>query len=158
MTELEVSIRKGTSKDAETIAHFNQSMALETESKTLDEDTIQKGVKEILQSENRGFYLVAETKSQIVGSLMITYEWSDWRNGDFWWIQSVYVRPEFRKQGIYRKLYHHVLQMAENQPLICGVRLYVEKENQIAQKVYQSLGMEEAPYLLFEKSFTSPNR
>ena len=96
-------------------------------------------------------YLVAEQGDEIVGSLMVTTEWSDWRNGFFWWVQSVYVRPEFRRQGVYRALYTEVRIHAKAQPDVCGIRLYVENENEGAQKTYEALGMKKTGYRLYEE-------
>jgi GNAT superfamily N-acetyltransferase len=107
-------------------------------------------VQTLLQSETRGFYLVAEQGSEIVGSLMVTYEWSDWRNSNFWWVQSVYVRPENRRQGIYSALYSEVKSRANTTAGVCGYRLYVEKDNIVAQQTYQKLDMHESHYLMYE--------
>src|SRR6185503_19691231 len=101
-------IRLARPGDARAIAAFNAAMALETEGKRLFAEVIGAGVRALLRRPKAGFYLLAETKAEIAGVLMITTEWSDWRNGAFWWIQSVYVRPEFRRQGVYRRLYRHV--------------------------------------------------
>ena len=144
-------IRSATPADAETIASFNEAMATETEGKTLDPATIRAGVRGLFARPDLGFYVVAEDGGRIVGQLMITYEWSDWRNGVFWWIQSVYVRPEFRGKGIYRALHAHVSTMAKAAGGVCGFRLYVEKENAAAQETYRRLGMHETPYVLFEE-------
>ena len=126
-------------------------MAQETEGVALIPDVIRQGVRALVEDPARGFYLVAESGGQVVGSLMITTEWSDWRNGLFWWIQSVYVLPNFRRQGIYRKLYEHVKELADMESHVCGFRLYVENENITAQEVYNSLGMGEAPYRIYEE-------
>ena len=145
------TIRAAASADTETIASFNEAMATETEGKTLDPATIRAGVRGLFARPDLGFYVVAEDGGRIVGQLMITYEWSDWRNGVFWWIQSVYVRPEFRGKGIYRALHAHVRTMAKAAGVVCGFRLYVEKENAAAQETYRRLGMHETPYVLFEE-------
>ncbi|MFQ3189727.1 MAG: ribosomal protein S18 acetylase RimI-like enzyme [Paraglaciecola sp.] len=126
-------------------------MAWETEQKRLDEDILTKGVDALIVDENKGFYLVAEQNNIVVGSLMVTTEWSDWRNGVFWWVQSVYIMPEFRRKGIYAKLYAQVKALAEQSKNVCGFRLYVEKENLIAQKTYESLGMHQTHYLMYEE-------
>ena len=147
---MSVLIRKGIARDTETLVAFNQAMALETEQKTLDENTLRKGVSHLINTPSMGFYLLAEQNNDIAGSLMITEEWSDWRAARFWWIQSVYVAPAFRRQGIYSKLYREVQQLAEEQGDVCGLRLYVEKENINAQKTYQALGMAENQYLMYE--------
>lgn len=146
-----VQIRKAISNDAEVIAEFNQLMALETEHKTLIPDLILAGVNSLLANSAYGMYLVAEVEGVVVGSLMITTEWSDWRNGVFWWIQSVYVKADYRRQGVYRKLYAAVKTLAAEQGNVCGFRLYVEKDNQRAQTTYRELGMQATDYLIFEE-------
>jgi GNAT superfamily N-acetyltransferase len=143
-------IRTAKAEDAASLVEFNQAMALETEGKQLDSQVLESGVKAVFQDEKKGFYVVAGTDEKIVGGLMITFEWSDWRNSWFWWVQSVYILPEFRGQGIYRKLYEFVVNKAKEQGDVCGFRLYVEKENSGAQKVYEKLGMESSSYLMFE--------
>ena len=143
--------RLAAAQDAAVLAEFNAAMALETEGKHLLPEVIGAGVRSLLGRPASGFYLVAEADGQVVGSLLVTKEWSDWRNGDFWWIQSVYVRPAWRRQGIYKRLYRHVQQLAANDPAVCGFRLYVERENQRAQHTYRALGMSETHYLVFEE-------
>ena len=143
--------RAAAPADVETIASFNEAMATETEGKTLDPATIRAGVRGLFARPDLGFYVVAEDGGRIVGQLMITYEWSDWRDGVFWWIQSVYVRPEVRGKGVYRALHEHVRAMAKAAGGVCGFRLYVEKENAAAQETYRRLGMHETPYVLFEE-------
>lgn len=145
-----MKIRIATSEDAASLVEFNQAMALETEGKRLDSRTLENGVKAVFQDDKKGFYAVAEDDDRIVGGLMVTFEWSDWRNAWFWWIQSVYTLPEFRGKGVYRCLYEFVQQKAAVQDDVCGFRLYVEKENLIAQKVYENLGMESSHYLMYE--------
>jgi len=125
-------------------------MALETEGKVLAEEISSRGVAGLFANPSLGFYIVAESDREVIGSLMITTEWSDWRNGSFWWIQSVYVRPEARRQGVYRSLYSFVRNMADKDPDVCGFRLYVERENSTAQQAYRALGMEEINYVMFE--------
>ncbi|EDY82030.1 acetyltransferase, GNAT family [Verrucomicrobiia bacterium DG1235] len=144
-------IRLATPVDVPTIAKFNTAMAHETEDKKLDPETITAGVTSLFQHPELGFYLVAEQDDTVLASLMITTEWSDWRNGIFWWIQSVYVIPEARRQGIFTRLYQHIEKLASADPRICGFRLYVEQENQVAQSTYRSLGMQATHYKLFEK-------
>jgi ribosomal protein S18 acetylase RimI-like enzyme len=145
------AIRQASITDADTIADFNIEMARETENKCLHDHVIRQGVTALLKNPALGFYVVVEAGEELAGSLMITTEWSDWRNGIFWWIQSVYVRPEHRRTGIYRSLYRHVKDLAESDANVCGFRLYVERENVIAQATYKALGMEETAYLLFEE-------
>ncbi|HEY9698768.1 MAG TPA: GNAT family N-acetyltransferase [Trichocoleus sp.] len=146
----EVIIRRAGLEDAAVLVAFNRAMAQETEGKDLVPEVIAAGVKNLLENVNLGFYLVAERSDEVIGSLMITTEWSDWRNGIFWWVQSVYVRPDFRRQGVYRRLYQFVQTLAQQDPHVCGFRLYVERENRIAQQTYRSLGMEETAYRVFE--------
>jgi ribosomal protein S18 acetylase RimI-like enzyme len=146
----ELKIRKATKSDIKTIAQFNINMALETENKELPQEIITKGVETLINNAHLGFYLMAEKDGKIVGSLMITTEWSDWRNGLFWWVQSVYVIKEYRRQGVYSALYDYVKKLSEKEQ-VCGYRLYVEKENKIAQKTYENLGMHKTDYLLYEE-------
>lgn len=144
-------IRKATLQDSQALVDFNQAMALETEDKQLDADTLTAGVNGLLGDENKGFYLVAELPNgDVAGSLMVTFEWSDWRNNQFWWIQSVYIRPQNRRQGIYSDLYNKVKILAEENKGVCGFRLYVEKDNVVAQQTYEKLGMHESHYAMYE--------
>ena len=152
-TPADISIRHATPDDIDTIVAFQQAMATETEGKTLDPDLISKGVNAIFESPDKGFYLLAESEGQVVGGLMITYEWSDWRNATFWWIQSVYVHAEWRRKGVYRTMHDHVFQIASSRADICGIRLYVERTNHIAQQTYASLGMSKSHYDLYEIDF-----
>ena len=128
-------------------------MARETEDQALDTETVQAGVAKLFDSPQHGFYLVVESEGAVVGSLMITHEWSDWRDGLWWWIQSVYVVPNFRRQGVFSALYREVTTLARQDNRICGLRLYVEKDNTNAQQVYAHLGMSEAPYRVYEQLF-----
>ena len=144
-------LRRAHTADASVVAEFNQAMAWETERKELNPAVVQAGVLAVINEPRRGFYLVAERAGQVVGGLMITYEWSDWRNADFWWIQSVYVRPEARRQGVYAMLYRQIEQQARAAGA-CGLRLYVENDNQAAMATYQRLGMADAHYRVMEQS------
>jgi ribosomal protein S18 acetylase RimI-like enzyme len=144
-------VRRATSEDAEAIAAFNAAMALETEGKRLLPKVLGAGVRRLLAEPALGFYLVAEAGGQVVACLMVTTEWSDWRNGRFWWIQSVYVQPPWRRRGVFRALYAQVRAAAALEPDVCGLRLYVEHENATAQATYRSLGMQRTDYLLFEQ-------
>jgi ribosomal protein S18 acetylase RimI-like enzyme len=146
-------IRSAAPRDAADIARFNIAMALETEHKALDPATIGAGVAAALADARHGFYLVAEAQGAAIGCLMITYEWSDWRNGQWWWFQSVYVDPAWRRYGVFRALYAEIEQRARRAPGVVGLRLYVERENAGAQRTYASLGMGDAGYLVFEKEF-----
>ena len=157
MTLESLHIRPATRDDADTIIEFNRAMALETESRRLDLATLRTGTLAILESPEYGFYVVAELpegrRHKPVGQLMITYEWSDWRNGVFWWIQSVYVDPDQRGRGVFRALHNHVLLKAKADPRVCGLRLYVERENNRAQTVYQRVGFCPSVYRVFEQDF-----
>ncbi len=144
-------IRNATRDDARALAGFNRNMALETENLALIPAVILGGVEAVLANPARGFYVVAEARGELVASLMVTTEWSDWRNGVFWWIQSVYVARDWRRRGLYRSLYAHVKHLAEEDKNVCGFRLYVERENQVAQKTYAALGMAETRYKVFEQ-------
>jgi len=138
-------------RDIPALADFNIAMARETENKILSPPKVKAGMREVIRRPDHGFYLVAELNGRIAGSLLITREWSDWRNGVFWWIQSVYVPPEFRKRGIYRALYDAVKARAKSNPEVCGFRLYVERNNSAARSVYSRLGMTETEYRIYEE-------
>lgn len=146
---MDVKIRAATIDDADSIAAFQVAMALETENKTLDNDIVLTATKQVFKDPEKGFYLVADVGGKPVGSLMITYEWSDWRNSNLWWIQSVFVTPEFRRQGIFQRMYAHIMEEARKNDVMF-VRLYVETENAGAQKVYESLGMKRMPYFMYD--------
>jgi ribosomal protein S18 acetylase RimI-like enzyme len=147
------TIREAIMIDAASIANFNIAMALETESHRLDEFTVNSGVAAVIDDHSLGFYLVAEVDNKVVGCLLVTNEWSDWRNGMYWWIQSVYVCEENRGKGIYRGLYNEVLNRARQAGYVSAVRLYVEQDNLVAQSVYRKLGMQNSGYQVFETSF-----
>ncbi|TVP15450.1 GNAT family N-acetyltransferase [Shewanella sp. KCT] len=146
-----MQIRKGQQSDLTALVQFNQAMANETEGLSLDQQTLTQGVQTLLENPARGFYLVAEEAGEILGSLMVTFEWSDWRAKDYYWIQSVYIRPQNRRQGIYAKLYEAVKQIAEDNGGAASFRLYVEQENHKAQKTYEALGMKQSYYLMYEE-------
>jgi GNAT superfamily N-acetyltransferase len=146
-------VRIAVPGDAKTIAEFNQQMAIETEDKQLDSETILAGVEGMINDKSLGFYLVACIDSHVVGCLGITTEWSDWRNGLFWWIQSVYVPPEYRRHGAFSSLYRYVIDLAKKQGNVCGIRLYAEKENERALRTYFRLGMVETEYRILEDEF-----
>ena len=147
----DIAVRRATQSDLDILIDFQIAMAAESEDKGLDENTLRRGMEGALSSDELALYFVAEIANEPVGTLMLTWEWSDWRNGRFWWIQSVYVEKSFRRKGVYREMYSFVKKLASSQPDICGFRLYVEKDNLIAQQTYRSLNMEETPYLLFEE-------
>lgn len=150
-----ITIRNGQLRDQTAITNYNLQLAWETEHKRLDPYVVSAGVRAVLENPNRGTYFVAEVDGQIAGQLMITHEWSDWRNGDIWWIQSVFVHPDYRKHGIFKALYHHTRQSAVQAGAVM-LRLYVEKDNQRAQQVYQNLGMVLSDYYLMEENLPKP--
>lgn len=142
-------IRRGGLADAPAIVEYNRRLAEETEGLRLDPTLLLSGVLGALADESQALYFVAEIGLEIAGQVMVTFEWSDWRNGSIWWLQSVYVAPEWRRQGIFRALYDHVLHEGREAGAAC-FRLYVEKENSAAQEVYRRLGLRLAPYLVME--------
>jgi len=148
-----INIREAVPQDTEHIVRFQQSMALETEGKALDEALLRNGVARVFSSDDKGFYLVAEADDEVVGSLLITFEWSDWRNATFWWIQSVFVDSNWRRRGVYRAMHDWVHEIADSREDICGIRLYVERTNHVAQQTYNSLGMAHSHYDLYEIDF-----
>lgn len=145
-----MNIRKALNKDIDVIARYNYNLAYETENKILDMNILIKGVEAIIKDENKGIYHVCEINGEVVGQIMYTFEWSDWRNGTFLWIQSVYVNKEFRGMGVFKALYKFIRDIADNDNNICGIRLYVEKENTIAKKTYKNIGMKECNYYIYE--------
>lgn len=145
-----MNIRKALNKDIDVIARYNYNLAYETENKILDMNILTKGVEAIIKDENKGIYHVCEINGEVVGQIMYTFEWSDWRNGTFLWIQSVYVNKEFRGMGVFKALYKFIRDIADNDNNICGIRLYVEKENTIAKKTYKNIGMKEYNYYIYE--------
>ena len=150
----ETVIRKATPRDIGALVECNAAMAKETENKSLDLDRLTNGVAAVFESPQKGFYLVAEAGGSVVGGLLITFEWSDWRNGTFWWIQSVYVRPGWRRRGIYQMIHRWVYDTAQSLPDVCGIRLYVHKGNHVAQRTYSSLEMASTEYQLMETDFS----
>jgi ribosomal protein S18 acetylase RimI-like enzyme len=154
----DLTIRRATADDVPALVAFNQAMAQETEGKGLDAEVLTSGVMAVLEDVQKGFYLVAEhtgDEDDAVASLLITREWSDWRDGVFWWIQSVYVRPAWRRRGVFRALYAEVERRARAQGDVCGLRLYVERDNDIARRTYDALGMDETPYRLYEADWST---
>jgi GNAT superfamily N-acetyltransferase len=149
----EIAVRRAVAADAEFIVESNVAMAMETEGMALDPGVVRPGVAAVLADDSLGFYVVAEVDGRLAGQLMVTFEWSDWRNGLWWWIQSVYVRSEFRRRGVYRTLHRHVAEAAQAAGGVCGLRLYVEQENTVAQGVYQSLDMHNTRYHMYEVEF-----
>jgi len=147
-----VDIRRAEVADLDTLVDFNQRLARESEAVELDAVRLRSGVAAQLNDPSRGFYLVAEADGRIVGQLALTFEWSDWRNATFWWLQNVYVAPVYRRKGVLRALYAHVRKLAAAQG-VCGVRLYIEHGNHAAKAAYEELGLSPAVYSLYETDF-----
>lgn len=145
-----IQIREGKPEDVATIVRFQLAMANETEGLELNPVVVEKGVKSVFDDPGKGRYFVAESKKKVVASLLITFEWSDWRNATVYWMQSVYVLPEFRKKGVFGKMYRYIQNIVHEKDEISGIRLYVDSENLAAQEVYKKLGMNGEHYHLFE--------
>lgn len=144
-----ITIRQAVTDDIQVIASFQQKMAFETERIELEENLVLKGVNGVISDPGKGFYLVAELQDQVVASMLLTYEWSDWRNGMYLWMQSLYVMPAFRKQGAFRALYQHVQNIVMGSDKYIGLKLYVDSDNINAQHTYEKAGMEKSHYKLF---------
>jgi GNAT superfamily N-acetyltransferase len=149
---MSITVRRATPADAAAVVEFNRLLALETEGKKLDLAVLAPGVAAALADPGRALYFVAEVGGAVVGQTMVTFEWSDWRNGWIWWFQSVYVRAEFRRHGVFRALFEHVRATAGQTPQVVGLRLYVEQDNHTAQQTYARLGLERTGYLVLERS------
>ena len=145
-----ITVRQATRGDVETIVQFQLAMAWETESMRLDRAIVLSGVHAVFEDPHKGTYYLAAMGNEILGCLMTMPEWSDWRNGTVLWIHSVYVRPEFRRQGAFRSLYQHLKQLVEASPEYQGLRLFVYRDNTIAHEVYRRLEMNDEHYLLFQ--------
>lgn len=143
-------VRKASLADHPHIVEFQLAMAKETEGIELDEAIVQKGVEAVIKDENKGNYYVAERNNEVLASLLTTFEWSDWRNGTILWIQSVYVKADFRRKGVYRKMYAHIKDLVLNDENLNGIRLYADKSNHAAQLTYEKLGMSQDHYVTFE--------
>src|SRR5262245_32625012 len=147
-----LTVRRAAASDAATIVEFNQLLAEESEGKRLDPAKVTAGVAAALADpERKGPYFLAESDGALVGQMQITFEWSDWRNGWFWWVQGVYVRPEARRQGVFKALFRHVAEAARADPEVIGLRLYVERENHRAHETYRNLGFDRTTYHLMER-------
>lgn len=155
-------IRPATLQDLDTLTAFSAAMALETERRTLDRTRLHEGTRAVLEQPERGRFYVADLRQErpgdtvTVGQLLLTYEWSDWRNAQFWWIQSVYVQPAWRRKGIYRSMHGAILDLARSRSDVCGVRLYVESDNTIAKRVYERVGLSPSAYQIYEDDFVLP--
>lgn len=150
-------IRAANLDDVESIITFSAAMALETENRHLDAARLREGTLSLLNTASYGFFMVAEIRDgeqrRLIGQLMITYEWSDWRNGVFWWIQSVYVDPAWRRRGVFRRIHEAVVSQAKADVKVCGLRLYVEQDNHTAEAVYQRVGLRRSVYKVYEEDF-----
>lgn len=155
MSEPPILIRSATSDDVDTVVSFNVAMAEETEGKTLDVAVAQTGAAMGIADPSRALYFIAEVGGERVGQTMVTVEWSDWRNGFFWWIQSVYVDPEFRRRGVFRMLYKYIRAEAKRREDVCGLRLYAHHDNERAIETYRTLGMVKTEYVLLEEEWPS---
>jgi len=153
----QLNVRIARPEDALTIESFSAAMALETEGRCLDLDRLHRGTIALIENPAQGFFIVAEQgqgdNRQLLGQLMVTYEWSDWRNGVFWWIQSVYVAPAWRRKGVYRRLHDTVVEIGKADNKMCGIRLYVAQDNHVAQTVYRRVGLTPSRYDVYEDDF-----
>ncbi len=145
---MSLTIRRATPADEDVVARFNAALAWESEHKRLDEPTLRRGVRAVLADPHKGFYTLAERGGEVVGQVLVTFEWSDWRDGWYWWIQSVYVREDARRAGVFRALFDHLHAAALADPEVIGLRLYVERDNARAQQTYRAIGLAEEPYFL----------
>ena len=146
-----LDVRAATLSDLAVICEFNAALARESEGKTLDPALLTPGVEAVLRDPQKGCYFLAREAGVVLGQLSVTLEWSDWRNGWFWWIQSVYVRTEARRRGVFRALFHHVHTSAISDQQVIGIRLYVEHDNHAAQRTYQALGLVRTTYQVMER-------
>ena len=149
------NVRSATESDLTTIAEFNRQLALETEAKQLDPAVLLAGVRRALASPTLCSYFIAEHEGNPVGQTMVTYELTDWRDGVFWWFQSVYVSVDFRRRGVFRELFAHIKSRAESQSDVRGLRLYVEGENSRAQRAYAALGLSSSGHHLLELDWSA---
>jgi GNAT superfamily N-acetyltransferase len=155
-SRIETKVRQARLSDVPFIVNANACLALETEGKRLSLDCVTAGVKALLGDEGKGTYFIAEVDGEVAGQLLITREWSDWRNGHFWWVQSVYVVEQLRGAGVFRSLFNHVRALAKAQPDVCGIRLYMEAHNARARRAYERLGLKQTDYQVFETEFRLP--
>ena len=147
---MQLEFRRASMNDATVIAQYNAAMALETENLALDRERVRRGVEAALRDPAKGFYVLAIADEKVIAQTMITFEWSDWSNGMRWWVQSVYVHPDYRRRGIYRGLFEYLGGLAREADTVFSLRLYVHRENRGAQAVYQKLGFHETKYYLYE--------
>ena len=161
-TEL-LTIRPAVREDLDTLTEFSANMAWETEQRTLDRTRLRQGIQAVIQQPERGQYFVADLRQNhqvdtvtTVGQLLITYEWSDWRNAQFWWIQSVFVHSAWRRKGVYRRMHRVILDLARARADVCGIRLYVEGNNRVAKQAYERVGLLPSTYEVYESDFVLP--
>jgi GNAT superfamily N-acetyltransferase len=158
----QLNVRPATPEDVETLTEFGLAMAWETERRALDRSRLRQGIQSVIEQSERGLYFVATLRQEeqadtvTVGQLLITYEWSDWRNAQFWWIQSVFVHPTWRRKGIYRRMHQTITDLAHRRADVCGIRLYVEENNRMAKHVYGRVGLVPSHYEVYEKDFVLP--
>ena len=148
---MSLHIRRATPADEDVVVAYNAALAWESEHKRLDDAVLRAGVRAALADPHKGFYVLAERAGGVVGQTGVTFEWSDWRNGWYWWVQSVFVRADARRQGVFSALYRHIEGLALADPAVIGIRLYVEKENARAQETYRALGLTEEDYFLMRR-------
>ena len=155
-------VRPARMEDVDMLVTFSAAMALETEGRRLDMDRLRRGTQRVFDSPTRGFYVVAELSQEsspgVIGQLLVTYEWSDWRDATFWWIQSLYVHPDWRRRGVYRRMHEYVRQQARSRSDVCGLRLYVEAGNTGAQAAYRQTGLFPSSYRIIEEDFVFRNK
>ena len=153
ISRIKTKVRPASLSDASFIADANARLAIETEGRRLSPRRLKAGVRALLRDQSKCTYFIAEIDGEVAGQLLITREWSDWRNGHFWWIQSVYVVEKFRGQGVFRSLFKHVRTLAKREPDVCGLRLYMEADNSRARQAYERLGLKQTEYQVFELDF-----
>lgn len=160
MNQSDFHIRLAEPRDLESLVTYNMALASETEDRQLERSLLQSGVESILADSTKGFYVVMEHRptGEMIGQLLITFEWSDWRNAVFWWLQSVYVHKDWRRKGVFKTLYDYVLAEGKRRGNVAGIRLYVEQDNAVAQQVYTQAGLSAVPYKVFETDFILPTR
>lgn len=153
-----VIVRLASPNDVQVVAEYNAALAKESENRELHLPTLTTGVGQALSNPAYGRYYLAEVDGNVIGQVLLTFEWSDWRNGQFWWIQSVYVHPNFRRGGVFRALYQFLREEAKKDPVVCGLRLYVEEDNARAKQTYKAMGMQPTGYELFEEDWSDDER
>jgi RimJ/RimL family protein N-acetyltransferase len=146
-----LTIQKANRTHLDALVEFQQGLASETENLSLDNDTLRKGLSTLFDDPSKGVYFVVLDGDTPVGCHLITYEWSEWRNGMVWWMQSVYITKAYRQQGVFRMMFDNIMRIIDETPGLLGLRLYVDKSNEKAMRVYESLGMDGSHYTVYEK-------